>query len=180
MLFRSRLADPTHGRVTCGGTDLRSLDIDAWRSRTAWVPQRAKLFADTLAANIALAAPGASEQEIREASAQAGLTQLVRALPDGLATIVGDGGRRLSAGEAQRVALARAFLADAPLVVLDEPTANLDDLVTLAIADAIARLARRRTVLMITHDLRLAARADRVLELSAGRIVTGARRAVAA
>ena len=166
-----RLIDPTSGEVSCGGTDLRSLPVSAWRAQASWVPQRAKLFADTLAANIALAAPGASERQIRRAADQAGLSDLVHALPEGLATRIGDGGRRLSAGEAQRVALARAFVADTSLVVLDEPTANLDDAVAMQVSDAIALLARGRTLLLITHDLELASRADRVLELVAGQLV---------
>jgi ATP-binding cassette subfamily C protein CydD len=165
-----RLADPTSGRVVCDEVDLRAVAVESWRAQTAWVPQRAKLFADSLAANIALAAADASPEQIEQAAALAGLAELVCSLPDGLATRIGDGGRRLSAGEAQRVALARAFLADAPLVVLDEPTANLDDTVASLVADAIVRLARGRTVLMITHDLELAARAGRVLELAGGRL----------
>jgi thiol reductant ABC exporter CydD subunit len=161
-----RLVDPTGGRVSCGGTDLRSLSADAWRAQIAWVPQRAKLFADTLAANVALSAPRASAPDIRRAAAEAGLSELIESLPQGLDTAIGDGGRRLSAGEAQRVGLARAFLADASLVVLDEPTANLDMAVASQVSEAIARLARGRTVLMITHDLDLAARAERVVSFS--------------
>ncbi|MDE3133292.1 MAG: thiol reductant ABC exporter subunit CydD [Acidobacteriota bacterium] len=162
-----RLCDPTSGSVSCGGVDLLTVPADAWRAQTAWVPQRAKLFADTLAANIALAAPGASMPEILRAAERAGLRQLVDALPDGLATRVGDGGRRLSAGEAQRVGIARAFLADSPLVVLDEPTANLDETVAAEVSAAILELAGGRTLLLITHDLGLAARADRCLRLPA-------------
>ncbi len=175
-----RLADPTVGAVRCGNTDLRTVAVDAWRSQTAWVPQRAKLFADTLAANIALAAPDAGVENVGRAVVAAGLAELVASLPAGLTTRIGDGGRRLSAGEAQRVALARAFLADSPLVVLDEPTANLDDSVAEQIGHSIVALARDRTVLLITHDLRLAARADRVVELSAGRVAPPPVMAVAA
>jgi thiol reductant ABC exporter CydD subunit len=175
-----RLADPTAGSVTCGNVDLRTIAVDAWRSQTAWVPQRARLFADTLAANVALAVPGADTEAIVRAVESAGLTALVASLPDGLATRIGDGGRRLSAGEAQRVALARAFLADAPLVVLDEPTANLDDAVAEQIGDSIVALARGRTVLLITHDPRLAGRADRTVELAGGRIIEPSVGAVAA
>ncbi len=163
-----RLSDPTGGRVSCGGVDLRTLPVESWRRQTAWVPQRAKLFAETLAANIALAAPHASLEQIMGAATQAGLADVVTNLPDGLRTRIGDGGRRLSAGESQRVALARAFLADAPLVVLDEPTANLDDAVALQIADAILRLAQGRMLLLITHDQRLAALADRAVVLTPG------------
>jgi len=163
-----RLADPSAGTVSCGGVDLRSLPVADWRTRNAWVPQRSKLFADTLAANIALAAPDASARRIGVAAREAGLEELVAALPQGLATRIGDGGRRLSAGEAQRVALARAFLADAPLVVLDEPTANLDHRLGAQVGETIGRLRRGRTLLLITHDPALAARADRTLLLHDG------------
>jgi thiol reductant ABC exporter CydD subunit len=175
-----RLVDPDAGRVSCGGIDLRSFAADAWRAQTAWVPQRATLFADTLAANIALAAPRADGPEIVRAAHEAGLRDLVERLPDGLSTRIGDGGRRLSAGEAQRVGLARAFLADAALVVLDEPTANLDAAVAAQVSEAIVRLARGRTLLMITHDVELAARADRVVELVEGQLAGSQRAAVAA
>ena len=161
---------PSGGRVSCGGVDLRAIPTQVWRGRIAWVPQRARLFADTLAANIALAEPGAAQARIRWAACQAGLSDLIASLPAGLQTRIGDGGRRLSAGEGQRVALARAFLADASLVVLDEPTANLDAAVAARIADAILRLAQARTVLLITHDLELAARADRTLVIRAGTV----------
>jgi ABC-type multidrug transport system fused ATPase/permease subunit len=101
----------------------------------------------------------------------AGAEGLVAALPDGARTRVGDGGRRLSAGQVRRIALARAFLADAPLVVLDEPTAHLDPEAAAAIEDAIARLAQGRTMLLITHRAELAARCHHVVELRAGRVV---------
>ena len=175
-----RLADPSAGAVRCGNIDLSAVAVDAWRAQTAWVPQRAKLFADTLAANVALAVPDADTDAVERAVASAGLTGLVASLPEGLATRIGDGGRRLSAGEAQRVALARAFLADAPLVVLDEPTANLDDAVAEQIGDSIVALARGRTVLLITHDRGLAARAGRTVEIVAGRIIEPSIVAVAA
>jgi thiol reductant ABC exporter CydD subunit len=165
-----RLCDPVEGSVRCGRVDLRDVDPDAWRARTAWVPQRTRLFTGTLAENIALATPNARSAEIEHAAREAGLGDLLDSLADGLATPVGDGGRRLSAGQAQRVALARAFLSDAPLVVLDEPTANLDADSVVAIAGAIERLARGRTTLLITHDHRLLDRADHVVDLGATRV----------
>jgi ATP-binding cassette, subfamily C, bacterial CydD len=168
-----RLLDPAAGRVTCGGVDLRAVDPAVWRRRIAWVPQRARLFAGTIAGNIALAEPGAAPARIERAARDAGLAELLEALPLGLDTVVGDGGRRLSAGQAQRVALARAFLHGGGLAVLDEPTANLDAATATGIAGAIARLARRGTTLLITHDHSLAARADRVVELAGGRAREG-------
>lgn len=160
-----RLLDPTAGSISCGGVDLRCVPTADWHRRTAWVPQRAKLFAGTIAANIALADPEADRKAVARAAAEAGLDELLAQLPDGLDTIVGDGGRGLSAGQTQRVALARAFLRDAPLAILDEPTANLDRETAGRIGASIERLARGRTTLLITHDERLTALADRVIEL---------------
>ncbi len=165
-----RLADPTAGRVSCGGRDLREIAPEAWRERVAWVPQRARLFAGTIAQNIALAVPGATRERILAAAHAAGLEELLDQLPDGLQTRVGEGSRGLSAGQAQRVGLARAFLRDAPLVVLDEPTAHLDTDTAAAVGAAIARLAEGRTTLLIAHDARLAARAEHVVKLDGGRV----------
>ena len=164
-----RLADPTAGRITCGGQDLREIAPDAWRECVAWVPQRTRLFAGTIAQNISLALPQAARERISAAAHAAGLEQLLGELPDGLQTRVGEGGRGLSAGQAQRVGLARAFLRDASLVVLDEPTAHLDAGTAAAVGDAIARLAEGRTTLLIAHDSRLAAGAERVVTLAHGR-----------
>ena len=160
------LADPTAGAVRCGGVDLRELDPDAWRARIAWVPQRTRLFAATIAANISLADPAAGGERIAAAATAAGLDELLATLPQGLGTPVGEGGRGLSAGQAQRIALARAFLRDASLVVLDEPTAHLDADTAAAVGVAIERLAAGRTTLLIAHDPRIAARAQRIVTLA--------------
>jgi ABC-type multidrug transport system fused ATPase/permease subunit len=162
-----RLADPTAGTLRCGTTDLRDVDPRAWQAQVAWVPQGSKLFTGTLAENIRLADPDARQERVVQALRDAGLGDLLSELPDGLATAIGDGGRRFSAGQRQRIALARAFLRDAPLVVLDEPTANLDADSAHALGDAIERLSDGRTVLLITHDEELAANADRVIRLAA-------------
>ncbi len=164
-----RLADPSGGRVSCGGRDLREIAPEAWRAQVAWVPQRTRLFADTIARNIALAVPDAARERILAAAVAAGLEELLSQLPGGLETRVGEGGRGLSAGQTQRVGLARAFLRDAPLVVLDEPTAHLDADTAAAVGDAIARLAEGRTTLLIAHDATLAARAERTVTLEPGR-----------
>ena len=163
-----RLLDPDAGAVRCDGVDLRASAPAAWRSQVAWVPQRASLFAGTLEDNVRIGDPDASPAALRQALADAGLEELVASLPDGAATRIGDGGRTLSAGEAQRVALARAFLRDAPLVVLDEPTAHLDAATADDVGAAVQRLAAGRTTLLIAHHPALAGRADRVLRLAGG------------
>jgi ATP-binding cassette, subfamily C, bacterial CydD len=170
-----RLADPTAGIVACGGVDLRELDPASWRAQIAWVPQRAQLFAGTVADNIRLGAPRASDGQVWQAAGRAGARELIDSLPEGMSTLVGEGsGRRLSAGQTRRISLARAFLRaehGARLVVLDEPTAHLDERSAQDLADAIATLARGRTTLSIVHHPALAAHADRVLHIAAGRIV---------
>jgi thiol reductant ABC exporter CydD subunit len=166
-----KLVQPTRGRVTVGGVDLSVCDDGAWRSRVAWVPQRPTLFRGTVADNIRLGDAEAHEARVREAAVHAGADSFVRRLPAGYDTVVGEGGRRLSAGQLQRLALARAFLRDAPLVVLDEPTANLDAENAALVAEAIERLRPGRTVLLAVHEPRLAALADRVVRIEGGRIV---------
>jgi thiol reductant ABC exporter CydD subunit len=164
-------AEPAEGRILVGGVDLAVCDTPAWRAQVAWVPQRPTLFRGTVAANIRLGDPSADDERMRIAAELAGADAFVRALPAGYGTVVGDGGRPLSAGQLQRIALARAFLRDAPLVILDEPTANLDDRTAEVVAEAIERLRRGRTVLMIAHRPELISRAERTVTLEAGRIV---------
>ncbi len=166
-----RLADPTAGEVACGGVDLRAVDLDAWRRQIAWVPQRPTLFTGTIAENIALCRPDAAPTEIHKATCDAGAKEFIDQLPQGLDTPVGQGGRRLSVGQAQRIALARAFLADRPLLLLDEPTAHLDDEGAHAISDTIARLAYRRTTLLIVHHPLLTELADHIHVLHHGRLI---------
>jgi thiol reductant ABC exporter CydD subunit len=165
-----RLLEPDGGAVRCGGVDLRDVDPADWRRRVAWLPQRPTIFAGSVADNVRLAAPTAAAEDVRAAVAAAGLESLVGSLPDGLDTRIGEGGRRLSAGERQRVALARAFLRDAPILVLDEPTAHLDAETARSIAAAIERLSAGRTTLLVVHQPELAVGADEILELAGGRL----------
>jgi ATP-binding cassette, subfamily C, bacterial CydD len=163
-----RLAEPTRGRVTVGEVNLGSCDAAKWRKQIAWHPQRPTLFRGTVAVNICLGRPSASDAEVRAAAILAGADTFISRLPDGYETIIGDGGRLLSAGERQRIALARVFLLDAPLVILDEPTAHLDPESAELVDAAVERLRGGRTVLLLVHRPELAAQADRVLQLDRG------------
>ncbi|WP_137229483.1 thiol reductant ABC exporter subunit CydD [Streptomyces sp. BPSDS2] len=158
-------AVPDEGRVRVGGRDLAELDPDRWRSRIAWVPQRPHLFADTIAENVRLARPDADDEAVLAALRDAGAYDFVAALPDGMGTALGEDGAGLSAGQRQRLALARAFLADRPVLLLDEPTASLDGESEAGIVDAVRRLATGRTVLLVVHRPALLAVADRVVTL---------------
>jgi thiol reductant ABC exporter CydD subunit len=166
-----RLADPTQGRVTVGTVDLAACDAEFWRAQIAWVPQHPTIFRGTVADNIRLGDASADDARVRSAAELAGADAVMGRLPDGYGTVVGEGGRALSAGELQRIALARAFLRDAPLVILDEPTANLDPASAELVGEAVERLRAGRTVLLIAHRPELAALADRVVHLHGGRIV---------
>jgi thiol reductant ABC exporter CydD subunit len=166
-----RLAEPTAGRVTVDGVDLASCDTEAWRRQLAWVPQHPTIFRGTVADNVRLGRSDASADEVRAAAALAGADAFVRSLPGGYETLVGDGGRPLSAGERRRIALARAFLRDAPLVILDEPTADLDPESAELVARAVERLRVGRTVLLIAHRPELARRADRIVVLERGAVL---------
>jgi len=166
-----RFLEPGKGAITVDGTPLASLAPEEWRRRVAWVPQRPRLFHGTVRENVVLARPGASDTELGEAAARARLDTVLRGLPRGWETPVGEGAERLSGGEAQRVALARAFLKDAPVLVLDEPTAELDPETEAALVDAIEELRRGRTVLLVAHRLTTVARADRIALVARGRVV---------
>jgi thiol reductant ABC exporter CydD subunit len=172
-----RLVEPTEGRILLGSVDLRECDARAWRQQLAWVPQRPLLLRGTVADTIRLGAPPASDEQVREAARLAGADSFVRALPLGYETMVGEGGRVLSVGERRRLALARAFLRDAPLVILDEPTADLDPESAAVVSGAIERLLAGRTVLVIAHRPELVATADRVIRVAGGQLVEGAREA---
>jgi ATP-binding cassette subfamily C protein CydD len=165
-----RLLEPTGGRITVGGTDLAGMEAAAWRRELAWVPQRPTVFRGTVTDNIRLGDPAVSDSRVRDAAELAGADGFIARLPQGYETVVGDGGRALSAGQAQVLALARAFLRDAPLMLLDEPTANLDPKRGESVADAIERFRGERTILLAVHRPTLAARADRILRLERGRV----------
>ncbi|MEU5549525.1 thiol reductant ABC exporter subunit CydD [Micromonospora sp. NPDC047793] len=161
---------PTTGRVTVGGVDLAGADADEWRRQVAWVPQRAHLFAASLADNIRLGHADAAPEAITAAVRDAALDEVVAALPDGLDTGLGERGHGLSSGQRQRVALARAFLRDAPVVLLDEPTARLDAAAEAAVLSATRRLVTGRTALLVAHRPALLEDADRILRVEDGRV----------
>jgi ATP-binding cassette, subfamily C, bacterial CydD len=162
------LLSPTSGRITVGDVDLSDCELDVWRRLVAWVPQHPTLFRASVADNIRLGDPEASPRAVREAAALAGADEFIRALPDGYATLVGDGERALSPGERRRIGLARAFVRDAPLVILDEPTADLDPRSVAIVADAVRRLQDGRTMLVIAHRPELVQSADRLVRLVDG------------
>ncbi|HEX9189752.1 MAG TPA: thiol reductant ABC exporter subunit CydD [Vicinamibacteria bacterium] len=166
-----RFLEPDAGRIDVDGRPLAALAPEAWRRRVAFVPQRPRLFHGSLRANVLLARPGASPAELEEAARRAGLDAVLPELDRGWETPVGEKGERLSGGEAQRVALARAFLKDAPVLVLDEPTAQLDAATEARVVGAISDLSRGRTVLLVAHRLTTAMRADRVALVASGRVV---------
>jgi ATP-binding cassette subfamily C protein CydD len=166
-------ATPAEGRVTVGGADLSAVDLDAWRRRVAWLPQRPWLGAGTIADNIALGAPEASPASLRHAAERAGALDFIEALPDGFATRLGDAGAGLSAGQRQRIALARVFLRDAPVVLLDEPTAGLDADTEAGVLAAIRAHAASRTVIMAAHRPALVAIADRAIAVAPAPAVAG-------
>jgi ATP-binding cassette subfamily C protein CydCD len=157
---------PAEGRVRVGGADLADVDPEQWRSRIAWVPQRPHLYAGTIAENVRLARPEADEDAVRRALRDAGALEFVDALPEGVDTVLGEDGAGLSAGQRQRLALARAFLADRPVLLLDEPTAALDGATEAEVVAAVRRLGAGRTVLLVVHRPALLGVADRVVRLA--------------
>ncbi|MCL8011160.1 thiol reductant ABC exporter subunit CydD [Streptomyces sp. AS02] len=157
---------PTEGRVLVGGADLTEVDLEEWRSRIAWVPQRPHLYAGTIAENVRLARPDADDAAVRRALGDAGALEFVDALSQGVDTVLGEDGAGLSAGQRQRLALARAFLADRPVLLLDEPTAALDGATEAEVVEAVRRLAVGRTVLLVVHRPALLGVADRVVRLA--------------
>ncbi|MFB7459709.1 thiol reductant ABC exporter subunit CydD [Streptomyces sp. NPDC056188] len=156
---------PSTGRVRVAEADLADVDLEQWRSRIAWVPQRPHLYAGTIAENVRLARPDADDTAVRGALADAGALEFVDALPEAMETRLGEDGAGLSAGQRQRLALARAFLADRPVLLLDESTAALDGATEAEVVDAVRRLSSGRTVLLVVHRPALLDVADRVVRL---------------
>ncbi|HME98203.1 MAG TPA: ABC transporter ATP-binding protein [Methylomirabilota bacterium] len=166
-----RFWDPTSGSITLAGHDLRAWSLDDLRGHIALVAQDTHLFNDTLGGNIRIARPEATPTEVAAAIERASLTSLVRTLPEGLDTRVGERGVQLSGGQRQRVAIARAFLRDAPVLILDEATSHLDAVNEHVVQEALLSLARARTTIVIAHRLSTVRAADQIVVLDEGRVV---------
>ncbi len=164
-----RFMDPSSGALLIDGVDATSMEPGAWRRRIAWVPQAPTVIAATVADNIRLGVPDASMSAVRRAAEIARATGFVEALPDGFDTVLGERGLQLSGGQRQRLAIARAALRDAPVIVLDEFTAHLDEDVESELAEAMGDLLRGRTALLIAHRRRTVELADRVVRLVEGK-----------
>ncbi|WP_062515876.1 ABC transporter ATP-binding protein [Demequina gelatinilytica] len=167
----ARFHDPGEGRVTLGGVDARDLADADLRRLVSVVPQRPYLFAGTIRDNLLLARPDATEDELHRACADAMLTDTLARMPQGLDTPVGEHGTQLSGGERQRVAIARALLRDAPVLVLDEITSQLDSATEAGLGEAMRAVRRGRAVAVIAHRLTSIVDADQIVVVDAGRIV---------
>jgi len=159
------------GDIRIDDAPVGAIDEGSFRGRIALLVQRPRLFHGTIAGNVRLARPDASDADIRRAAALAHVTDFADRLPDGLETAVGERGRGISGGEAQRVALARIFLSDPGLVLLDEPTAHLDVGTEALVADSILDFAAGRTLIVATHSAALARRMDRIYRIAGGELL---------
>jgi ABC-type multidrug transport system fused ATPase/permease subunit len=166
-----RFVDPQEGQVMIDGSDVRDLPIESVRSLIALVAQDTYLFGGTVRENLVLARPDAGDEEIERAARMAGAHDFILDLPNGYATAIGERGVRLSGGQRQRLALARAILKDAPILILDEATANVDAVTEATIQAALNEFAKGRTTIVIAHRLSTVRGADRILVLESGRIV---------
>ena len=166
-----RFVEPVQGSIRLDGKPSTDISKTIWRNLVAWLPQRPHLFHDTIAANLLIAKPEATPLEITSAITAAHLSGFIQSLPMGLETLIGDGGTRLSGGQAQRLALARAILKNAPILILDEPTSSLDPEYELLVGSAIHKLMQGRTVITIAHRLNTVFQADMIFVLEESRLV---------
>ncbi|MCB8876204.1 thiol reductant ABC exporter subunit CydD [Acidisoma silvae] len=164
---------PDSGRVLLNGMDMTSIVPQALARLTAWIGQKPVIFATTIGDNIRFAKPEASATELAEAVRLASMDSVIAELPDGLDTMVGEGGFGLSGGQVQRIAIARAFLKNAPLLLLDEPTAHLDPATEAEVLESLKRLAVGRTVIMASHSTQAHMLTGRRLNMAAGRLLLG-------
>ena len=165
-----RFLNQDAGVISANGVPIGELPARAWREHVALVPQRPHLFYGSVLENIRLAKPNATRSEVERAAELAGAAEFIRRMPHGYDTQIGERGQRLSGGEAQRLAIARAFLKDAALLIMDEPTSSLDPESERLVRDALDRLARGRTSLIVAHRLNTVSTADRIVVLHEGQV----------
>ncbi|NWJ45358.1 MAG: thiol reductant ABC exporter subunit CydD [Chloroflexi bacterium] len=166
-----RFFEPDSGSIRVNGLALGEIKAEEWRKQVAWIPQNPYLFNTSVLENIRLGKQGASLEEVIEAAKLANAHDFIATLPQGYATVIGERGSRLSGGQAQRISLARAFLRNAPLLIMDEATANLDPVQEARIVEATNRLLEGRSALIIAHRLSTVYRADNILVLKEGRVI---------
>ena len=167
----ARFWDVQEGSVSLGGRDVRDYSFDSLMENFSFVFQRVYLFEDTIANNIRFGRPEASMDEVVEAAKKAACHDFIMALPEGYDTVIGEGGATLSGGEKQRIAIARAIMKDAPIIILDEATANVDPENEKELTEAIENLTKQKTIIMIAHRLKTVRNADQILVVDKGRIV---------
>ena len=167
----ARFWDVDNGSVKIGGTDVRDYTLESLMDQISMVFQNVYLFADTIENNIKFGCPNATHEQVVEAAKKACCDDFIEALPDGYQTVIGEGGASLSGGEKQRISIARAMLKDAPIIILDEATANVDPENEDRLQKAIEALTRNKTILMIAHRLKTVRSADQILVLDGGKIV---------
>ena len=166
----ARFWDVDSGSVTLGGKNVRDYDMDSLMSNFSFVFQNVYLFHDTIANNIRFGEPNAPMERVIEAAKKACCHEFISALPDGYDTVIGEGGASLSGGEKQRISIARAIMKDAPIIILDEATANVDPENERDLMEAVKELTREKTVIMIAHRLKTVRHADQIIVLDKGRI----------
>lgn len=167
----ARFWDVQEGKVTLGGRNVKDYSFDSLMENFSFVFQRVYLFEDTIANNIRFGRPEADMSDVIEAAKKACCHDFIMALPDGYETVIGEGGATLSGGEKQRIAIARAIMKDAPIIILDEATANVDPENEKELTEAIENLTKHKTILMIAHRLKTVRNADQILVVDKGRIV---------
>ncbi|MFV0413708.1 MAG: ABC transporter ATP-binding protein [Oscillospiraceae bacterium] len=167
----ARFWDVDSGSITLGGTDIREYTLDSLLANFSMVFQNVYLFNDTIANNIKFGKPSATEEEVRAAAQKACCHEFISALPQGYNTVIGEGGATISGGEKQRISIARALLKDAPVIILDEATANVDPENEALLQEAIAELTHGKTIIMIAHRLKTVQSANQILVLEQGKII---------
>ena len=167
----ARFWDVDDGRVTLGGVDVKEYSMNSLMSNFSFVFQTVYLFADTIENNIKFGHQDATHEEVVEAAKKACCHDFISQLPDGYNTVIGEGGSTLSVGQKQRISIARAIMKDAPIVILDEATANVDPENEKELMDAVATLTKEKTIIMIAHRLKTVRHADRIVVVDKGRIV---------